>query len=368
MAPSARYLVSLGIIGGGLAVSIGHHVLFALQYGSVTVELLAGFLPPVLAAAAAVPLVVFVHASDLETAHIWRAAVWYLGGALVFAVAVSLTLSQTIQAGNVDAGVRFSVANWAISGSFVGLVVANYDLRRTRAIIQARASQRTADRIAQRLSVLNRVLRHDVRNKTNIILGYVQQLEGDLADSEAVFAIEDAATTLTDIAERARRVRHIVEDESPRAVHLTPVVADLVAALRDDYPDARITAELADDVHARTYPAVRTALAELLANTMEHNPQPEADREARVTLRRLATPPGERVEIAIEDNGPGIPDREQLVVTDERETQLEHSRGMSLWLTRWIVDESGGEFTIDTAAVDGTRVTLRLPVAAADAA
>ena len=68
------------------------------------------------------------------------------------------------------------------------------------------------------------------------------------------------------------------------------------------------------------------------------------------------------VEIVLEDNGPGIPERERLVQTDDVETQLDHSRGTSLWLARWVLDASEGDFAIEAAGPEGTRLVLRLPM------
>lgn len=359
---SLRTVLGLAIIGTGICVSFVHHAFVVPVFAAPLAVVLASFLPPALAMASAIPLVAFVHRGDLEATHLARAAMWYLGGAALFGVSVYVSFSTNIGGQGLSPDTWFSVANWTIGGSFVGLVVANYDLRRTRAIRQAKTNRRAADRMAQRLSVLNRVLRHDVRNKTNVVLGYAQLLEDTAADRDAVAAIENAARSLTEIADRARRVQSIVEEESPHPVDLTACLEELLVDWRDQYPDARLSADVADGATVETYPAIRIALAALLENAIEHDPRPESECELDVSVRWPPTQAGV-VEVHIADNGPGIPDGEQIVFSDEPETQLGHSRGTSLWLTRWVVEESGGELTVDSAASTGTHIQIRLPEA-----
>lgn len=66
----------------------------------------------------------------------------------------------------------------------------------------------------------------------------------------------------------------------------------------------------------------------------------------------------------IADNGPGIPPLEEVILEEEEgETQLSHSLGTGLWLTRWVVEESNGSFDFDTPRAGGTRLVIQLPTA-----
>jgi signal transduction histidine kinase len=62
----------------------------------------------------------------------------------------------------------------------------------------------------------------------------------------------------------------------------------------------------------------------------------------------------------VSDNGPGIPQREQEIVTGDRTiTQLDHGSGLGLWVAKWIVEDYGGELSFE-ADEAGTTVVLRL--------
>ena len=69
----------------------------------------------------------------------------------------------------------------------------------------------------------------------------------------------------------------------------------------------------------------------------------------------------EQVRVRVADDGPGLPEMEQRVLTGRRETPLQHGQGLGLWLVYWVVREAGGDLSVTVA--DGTAVELRLPVA-----
>ncbi|MFT4922451.1 MAG: signal transduction histidine kinase, partial [Haloarculaceae archaeon] len=72
------------------------------------------------------------------------------------------------------------------------------------------------------------------------------------------------------------------------------------------------------------------------------------------------------VVIRIADDGPGIPEMERKVITEEAEIEpLYHGTGLGLWLVKTIVEDSGGSLAFDENEPRGTIVTITLPVAPA---
>ncbi|WP_458189723.1 ATP-binding protein [Haladaptatus sp. NG-WS-4] len=67
------------------------------------------------------------------------------------------------------------------------------------------------------------------------------------------------------------------------------------------------------------------------------------------------------MEITTTDDGPGIPSEEQSVLSEGRETALQHGSGLGLWLTNWVVGKFGGELTFGANQSRGSVVTIRLP-------
>lgn len=88
---------------------------------------------------------------------------------------------------------------------------------------------------------------------------------------------------------------------------------ETLEAFRAEHPDGTLTTPDRPAITVRTYPDIRLAIEELLANAVAHNPAPESDCRIDVDLARHATDGGERAELRIRDNGPGIPEREAMV-------------------------------------------------------
>jgi PAS domain S-box-containing protein len=211
----------------------------------------------------------------------------------------------------------------------------------------------------QRLQVLNRILRHNLRNDLGIVEGLADTLAADLEGETAERAetIRSTARELVALGQKAREIERISSAESglasPVSVH--EVVDEIVADLTTEYPDADVVVDVPTDqrlVTTRT-PLV-LALENLLENALEHNtaPTPRALVDVEPTHNGLT--------VSIEDNGPGIPDLERAVLTEGAETPLEHSSGVGLWLTKWAVDAIRGELSVESTA-SGTRAVVSVP-------
>ena len=222
----------------------------------------------------------------------------------------------------------------------------------------------------QQLEVLNRVLRHDLRNGTNVIEGNANMLQNAL-DDEALKthtkAIEERTEALSRVSEQARRVNSLFDDELPTEAicNITQLVTEVVNDVSETYPDATVSIAEHDTVHARADSRLKTALTELLDNAIIHNDQstPEVTIAVRPSNGERT---GEWVEIVVADNGPGIPDHEKQTIESGKETPLQHGTGLGLWIVYWTVSLFGGEVSLEANSPRGTRVVLNLPQASVD--
>ena len=218
-------------------------------------------------------------------------------------------------------------------------------------------------RYEQRLQVLNRVLRHDLKNDTNVIGGYADLLR-DHVDEEGdgyLDVIDRKVETLTHLSDQAREIDVALHSEGGQTtIDLSRLVERLCASLESSFPHASVTASTPDAAAAYADELLESAVRNVLENAVVHNDRESPTVEATVT----AAEGGYR--IAVADDGPGIPPIERTVFSEERETPLEHASGLGLWLVHWIVTESGGELDIDTREPTGTVVTMWLPAADAE--
>jgi signal transduction histidine kinase len=222
----------------------------------------------------------------------------------------------------------------------------------------------------QRLEVLNRVLRHNLRNEMTVVMGYAGVLADSLSGEEAQHArkIESRSTALAELGEKARDLESMLEsasDTAPSSVSLDDVVTDV---LSDVPADASADGDVAVDVAVpegltveTNEPVLRTVLATIVENAVEHNTSsvPWVGVTARTATTDGGDGDGDEVVIEIRDDGPGIPDHELSVVTDGEETPLDHGSGIGLWIVQWGSRWLGADIDFETSE-RGTTVRLQL--------
>jgi len=231
----------------------------------------------------------------------------------------------------------------------------------------------------QRLAVLNRVLRHNLRNDMSVVRGFATSARDRVDDPEIAGMLETAVAETDDLlalGQTARDIeRTLAGEPRPEAVDVAAVVEDLVAGVD---PDGRTVAvETAADTTVRTdRETLRTVLAELVGNAIEHGTTGDGNGEgddataARTTTDGGRAPPVRvRVErtstavlVSVADDGPGIPEGELAVVRSGEETALDHGSGLGLWLVHWGTERIGAELAFETGE-EGTTATLSLPTA-----
>ncbi|OYR55865.1 ATP-binding protein [Halorubrum halodurans] len=203
----------------------------------------------------------------------------------------------------------------------------------------------------QRLSVLNRVLRHNARNKLDVILAHADRIEND----EHRTAIRNSAADLASVSRKARSAEAVMADSSgaPSTVDVAAVVREVADTAREEHPESSVSVTAPDRLRltaSRT--VVRRLVTELVENAVVHSADP-----ARVDVDVDAT--ADVPELRVTDDGPGIPERERDLLTEPSETQLEHGLGVGLWFVNWAVSRLGAELEFESAGATGTTVVVR---------
>jgi signal transduction histidine kinase len=210
----------------------------------------------------------------------------------------------------------------------------------------------------QRLSVLNRVLRHNLRNEMTVVDGFADRI-ADRTDDERIEGwantVGEAGSDLLSIGDTVRGFEQAGgDDPEPRCVDLGPFLASVAGDARDRYPDAEIElkTDLRDELSIETDPEVlQVVLGNLIENAVEHNPHD------RPLVRLTATSTGRELSLAVTDDGPGIPEMELTPIRSGSESDLEHGSGVGLWVVRWGVEALGGQLHFDVTE-SGSRVEM----------
>ncbi|ELY60543.1 multi-sensor signal transduction histidine kinase [Natronococcus amylolyticus DSM 10524] len=219
----------------------------------------------------------------------------------------------------------------------------------------------------KRLEILNRVLRHDLRNGMNVIDGCADLL-ADRVDGEVAARVEtirERANELTSLAEKSRTVERTLNRDGAdtRPIDVAALAERVTTRLENDDPNVEIGRSISGPAPVSGGAYLETAIDQLLENAVEHH---DGDPSIEVTVRDR--PAEDLVALSVADDGPGIPTEERELLREEREiTQLRHMNGLGLWLVNWAVSQSGGRLSIADNEPRGTVVTLEFPRADPDA-
>lgn len=216
----------------------------------------------------------------------------------------------------------------------------------------------------QTLDVLNRVMRHNLRNGLNAIDGHAALLESKELDPEArqssIAAIRNQVASMEKIAKKTAEIRSVWDPTENHRKWEQLNVVSLVEMYQRQYPDADITGTIdgEGDIRVRNVELFKKAMNEAVTNAIEHTDQSPPE----VTITVQQEPDADQLRIRVADNGPGIPDIERQAIESGEETPLGHSLGIDLWLMEWITTTLGGELTISDNEPRGSVVTFQLPI------
>ena len=211
----------------------------------------------------------------------------------------------------------------------------------------------------RQLSVMDNLLRHNLRNDLGVIVGNAELIEEtvpEAADRAAV--IRRTGTELLDSAEKQRGVIETLT--GPTTTHpldLVSVVAVGVETVRDRYPDARISMSTPETAPICGIDEIEAAVVELIENAVTHNEAAHPTVDVTVSVDDMVT-------LTVEDDGVAIPSMESSVLTGDHEMDaLYHSSGLGFWLIYWAVELSAGSVAVETTAAGGNRIRVTLPAA-----
>lgn len=209
--------------------------------------------------------------------------------------------------------------------------------------------------IEEQVNVLNRVLRHNLRNELTVIRGYVSTVTdaSDDHDRELGTAL-NAIDRLIDLSEKVRElIWYTSAVMNPREHVLEELIEPIVTRVNREFPGCSVTVTIPDGLTVEAYPSLELALGEVIENGVKHG---GADPVVEIHAARST----EGVELIVTDNGPGMPEQERTLFTRGSETPLRHGSGLGLWIVNFVIGEHGGAVDIDVDA-DGTSVSILLP-------
>jgi len=210
----------------------------------------------------------------------------------------------------------------------------------------------------QQLVVMDNLLRHNLRNDLNVILGRADLIDDEQPDASAhTESIRRVGEKLLATAEKEREVIDLITGQQPsEPLDLRRVVEESVECVRGRHPESTVEVASLEPTVVVSLPKLELAVIELLENAIQHC---DAERpRVTVTLSHA----GERAELVVEDDHEPIPSFESDVLTGDHDmTKIYHSSGLGFWLVYWAVELSNGTIDVESGEESGNRITVSLP-------
>ncbi len=221
----------------------------------------------------------------------------------------------------------------------------------------------------QELEMLNRIVRHDIRNDLSVMLGWLEVLRKHVDDEgqDAFDKILNGGEHIVELTEIARDYAETVVSEGELSVEPTPVcsVLETELSLREEsFPDAEfVVPESLPDVQVAANSMLSSVFRNLLNNAVQHN-----DKDTPVVEVTCEQRDGS-VEVRIADNGPGIPDDQKETIFGKGEKGLDSpGTGIGLYLVYTLVSQYGGDVWAEDNDPTGTVFVVQLPELADESA
>ena len=199
------------------------------------------------------------------------------------------------------------------------------------------------------LAVLNRVLRHDIRNDMEIILTWAELLGEEVPDTsrdhlERILRAGRHVVELTTVARDLSELIHEGESRELDDISLKRVLEGELEKRRETHDDAEITLvePPSEQTHVLANELLASVFRNLINNAVLHNDS--AAPEVRISVEE----DDDVVQVRVADNGPGVPEDMKERLFAEGEKGLESGgTGIGLFLVQNLVESYGGDIWVE---------------------
>ena len=219
----------------------------------------------------------------------------------------------------------------------------------------------TERRQQQHAAMMQRVMRHNMRNDLNKVRGWAQVLateENAETKTTHLNRIETIVDEWETMVEQVKQLRQLTDsamgDQS--VVATQSVVDNLKAWSHETELDVTIESTVAEPADVRVSETVEDAITRLVSIAAGRSAAEDSTTE--VTMTKTTD---DWVEITVFVTESALTAAETAVLATGEETELLHAQGVAVWLIRTMIGESGGGITAKTA--DGTtNVQFKIPI------
>lgn len=285
---------------------------------------------------------VWLSRSSLEEARVLTVSEW---AALGMAIPTTIILISVLGFSLAPSSGLLStlIAGGGIVGALGGTVTA------------LEAEHRNLNHLYHRNKVLQRVLRHNIRNGITVVQGYADLLEGALEGGklDMIEQINQEAKTILELSEKARNLDSIEDSQSQETIDVAAIVEEVVEILQLNYSAVTVETSIPDHLHVRANHYLELAVWELL----EYAIRKSDGTPVRIEVEESDT----TITLTIREESSELPAGVVEALERGNETQLQHLEGMELWVAKWLIENMDGSIAFERLEPIGMEVHIVFP-------
>ncbi len=212
----------------------------------------------------------------------------------------------------------------------------------------------------EREEFLHSLLRHDLRNKTQVVQGYFSLLDDYDLQEEAEMYLEKAEKAMNEGMEIIEKVKLLkkAEEEEIKEVDIVSIIKQQIENWEDEAEEEGIEikkqfSEASCEVKGGSL--LDRVLSNIVENSIQHS------KGTKIEIKINKDENKDEIVCSIEDDGTGLSDEEKDQVFNKGyTTDEERGTGLGMFLVKTILDIYGGSIEVKDSDLGGARFVIHL--------
>lgn len=208
--------------------------------------------------------------------------------------------------------------------------------------------------------LLNRIVRHNFRNKLQIVGGRFAQIDKQTDDSKIFDQMRRAIAELVKLTSWVNRITSVNgEEKNTDRVNVCSMLEEEVRKYESKYPEIRWEID-SETLYIDANPLLQRAFHELIDNAVRHN----SHEDLEITVSASENVADQQIDIQVIDTGQPIPDIEITPLLNGNEPdQLKHGENVGLWEVQTIINRHQGILRLKENNPERKVIEVTLPLA-----
>ena len=194
------------------------------------------------------------------------------------------------------------------------------------------------------ISVLNRILRHNLRTSINVIEGYVESLDNSETYSEqqhSISIIQNRISEMKEISKKTKKIKKIINHYDDSENLPVEQIENIISSYRKRNTIIALNTNNLDDYSIMNKNLFIMVFKELIQQSLKNN----TNRVSRIDIKLYPTK-NNVLKIIYEDNSKKYSSSSWEIIKKGSETPLNHINGIELWIIYWSIKAMGGQIKL----------------------